>query len=66
MPPHQPSELSGWLVNNQDILFKRYDIFEIKQRYSHLNRIEFPLMKDGTKLTGTNHADLLLHRGFRV
>ena len=40
------SKLSAWLLNNLDILFKRYDTFEIKQKYPHLNRIEFPQLKD--------------------
>lgn len=34
------SELFAWLVNNLDIPFKRYDIFEIKKRYPHGNGIE--------------------------
>ena len=40
------SKLSAWLVNNLDILFKRCDTFEIKQKHPHLNRIEFPQLKD--------------------
>ena len=63
-----PSKLSAWLVKNLDIPFKRYDTSEIKQKYPHLNRIEFPQLKavDVTILIGTDHAKLLLHREFRV
>ena len=48
--------------------FKRYGTFKIEQKYSHLNGIEFPRLKDlgVTILIGTHHADLLLHREFRA
>ena len=60
------SKLSVWLLKNLDMSFKRYDTFEIEQKYPHLNGIEFPRLKDlgVTILIGTDHADLLLHREF--
>ena len=62
------SKLSAWLVNILDIPFNRYDTSEIKQKYPHLNGIEFPRLKDlDVKiLIGTDHADFLLHREFHV
>ena len=62
------SKLSVWLVKNLDTPFKRYDTSELKQKYPHLNGIEFPQLKDlnVTILIGRDHADLLLHREFRV
>ena len=56
------------LVNNLDIPFKEYDTSELKQKYPHLNRIEFPQLKDldVTILISKVHTDLLLHREFRA
>ena len=61
-------KLSVWLVNNLDIPYKKYDTSEIKQKYPQFNGIEFPQLKDldVTIFIGTDHADLLLHREFRV
>ena len=58
------SKLSAWLINSLDIPFKRYDTSEIKQRYQHLNGIEFPPQRDLhiTILIGIDHADHLLPR----
>lgn len=54
------SKLSTWLVNNLDTPIKIYDISTMKQRYPHLNGIEFPCKKDldVTILIGTDHTDL--------
>ena len=62
------SKLSSWLVNNLDILFKRHPRSKLKQKYPHLNGIEFPKLKDlyVTILIGTDYADLLFHRELRV
>ena len=62
------SKLSPWLVNNLDILFKRYDRSKLNQKYPHLNGIEFPKLKDlyVTISIGTDYADLLFHRELRV
>ena len=61
-------KLSVWLVNNLDIPYKKYDTSEIKQKYPQFNGIEFPQLKDldVTIFIGTDHADFLLHREFRV
>ena len=61
-------KLLAWLVNKLDITFKIHGTSEIRQKYPHLNRIEFPQLKDldVTILIRTDHADFLLHREFRV
>ena len=60
-----PSELSVLFLNNLDIPLNRYDTSEIKQRYTYFNRIKLKGLVV-TILTGTDHADLLLHIEFRV
>ena len=52
------SKLSAGLVNSLDIPFKRYNTFEIRQRYPHLNRIKFSWVKelDVIILIDTNHT----------
>ena len=60
------TQISAWVLHNLKIPFNQYNVSEIKKIHSHLEDIDFPVLKDSdvTLLICTDHKDLLLHRDF--
>ena len=56
-------QLSAWSVKDLNIPAINYDKNAIKRKYPHLQDIEFSKVRSDkvTVLTGTNHANLLVH-----
>ena len=61
-------QLSARSVKDLNIPAINYDKNAIKRKYLHLQDIEFPKVRSDkvTVLTGTNHANLLVHLEYRT
>ena len=60
--------INAYTASHLDVPTVKYDANEIKNQYQHLRDIPFCDINDDNVglLIGTNYADLLIHRDFRV
>ena len=63
---YNKSEIHAFVVEKLNVHPNKFNISELKRRYSHLRNINFPLLSECEVglLIGTDNTDLLLHREF--
>ena len=64
--PPENRKIKAWVVDDLNIPKVQYNINEIKRKYTHLTKVNFPEFKekDVQLLIGTNYIDLLLHQDY--
>ena len=65
---NKPRKISAYAINQLGVPDNEINISNLKKQFRHLRGINFPTFRNSevTLLIGTNHADFLIHKDFRV